>query len=77
MRPVELHFRDHGVVRRTIDEGYEDAERALRDLADVGISIDEITDDLQADGVKLFSESFRKIGETVARKARELQVSAA
>jgi transaldolase/glucose-6-phosphate isomerase len=70
-------FRDHGVVRRTIDEGYADAERALRELAEAGISIDQITDELQADGVKLFSESFKKIGETITRKARELQVSAA
>jgi transaldolase/glucose-6-phosphate isomerase len=71
-------FRDHGVVRRTIDEGYEHAEQALRDLADAGISLDEITDELQADGVKLFSESFRKIGETVERKAGQMKkVSAA
>jgi transaldolase/glucose-6-phosphate isomerase len=72
-------FRDHGVVRRTIDERYEDAEQALRDLAAAGISLDEITDELQAEGVKLFSESFNKIGETIARKAAEMQkkVSAA
>jgi transaldolase/glucose-6-phosphate isomerase len=71
-------FRDHGDVRRTIDENYADAERTLAALAEVGISIDEITDDLQADGVKLFSESFRKIGETVERKAQQMKkVSAA
>jgi transaldolase/glucose-6-phosphate isomerase len=71
-------FRDHGVVRRTIDESYDAAEQTLRDLADAEISIDEITDELQADGVKLFSDSFRKIGETVGRKAAEVKkVSAA
>jgi transaldolase / glucose-6-phosphate isomerase len=69
-------FRDHGVVRRTIDEHYDDAERALRELAGAGISIDEITDELQADGVKLFSDSFRKIAETISRKAEEMKKKA-
>ncbi len=69
-------FRDHGMVRRTIDENYEDAERALRNLAEAGISIDAITDELQAEGVKLFSESFRKISETIANKAAQMKKNA-
>jgi transaldolase/glucose-6-phosphate isomerase len=69
-------FRDHGIVRRTIDENYGDAERALCDLADAGISIDEITDELQADGVKLFADSFRKISETIAGKAGQMKKNA-
>ena len=71
-------FRDHGVVRRTIDEDYPAAERVLRDLADAGISLDEITDELQREGVEAFAKSFDAIGETTARKAAEIQkVSAA
>jgi transaldolase len=65
-------FRDHGVVRRTIDEHYDDAERALAKLAAAGISMDEITDELQRDGVKLFADSFRGIIETTEHKAREI-----
>jgi transaldolase/glucose-6-phosphate isomerase len=70
-------FRDHGVVRRTIDEGYDAAERVLSDLAAAGISIDEITDELQAEGVKLFSDSFNKIFETVERKSEEMKKASA
>ena len=71
-------FRDHGVVRRTLDEDYEGAERTLRELAEAGVSIDEVTDELQADGVKLFSDSFDKISATMMRKADEiLKASAA
>jgi transaldolase len=71
-------FRDHGVVRRTIDEGYDEAERVLAELAAAGISMREITDELQAEGVELFSASFRQIAETVTRKAGEImKVSAA
>ena len=72
-------FRDHGVVRRTIDEDYEDAERVLRDLAAAGISIEAITDQLQADGVEAFVKAFDGITATVGRKAGEIsrKVSAA
>ena len=65
-------FRDHGVARRTIDDGYADAERVLGGLAAAGISLDEITDELQADGVKAFEASFEKISETTMQKADEI-----
>jgi len=72
-------FRDHGVVRRTIDEDYDGALRVLRDLEDAGISLDEITSELQVEGVELFAKSFREIATTTARKAGEIarKVSAA
>ncbi len=72
-------FRDHGVVRCTIDENYDEAERVLRDLDAAGVSIDEITDALQEEGVKSFSKSFLAISETTMRKADEIskKVSAA
>lgn len=72
-------FRDHGVVRRTIDESYDDAERVLARLEELGVSMKQVTDDLQADGVKLFTQSFEQIGTTVEQKAAEIRkkVSAA
>jgi len=72
-------FRDHGVVRRTVDEGVDDAQRVLDELADVGISLDQVTDQLQQEGVEAFSASFRGIHETIAKKADEIRrrVSAA
>ena len=71
-------FRDHGVVRRTIDTDYEKSEHVLRELAALGISLDEITDELTRDGVEAFTKSFSAIRETTARKIREIEkVSAA
>jgi len=72
-------FRDHGVVRRTIDENVDDAKRVLADLASAGISIDEITAKLQKDGVESFSKSFDEINEITTRKADQIKakVSAA
>jgi transaldolase len=69
-------FRDHGVVRRTVDEGLADAHQAMRDLADAGISIDEVTDELQREGVEAFSKSFQQITDTTAEKAGKLKAKA-
>jgi transaldolase len=66
-------FEDHGVLRRTIDADVDGARRVLDDLASVGISLDDITDQLQKDGVDAFAKSFQEIGETVARKAGEIR----
>lgn len=72
-------FRDHGVVGRTVDENYEDAKRVLAELAELGISMKDVTDELQREGVEAFSTSFRGINETTAKKAAaiERKVSAA
>jgi transaldolase/glucose-6-phosphate isomerase len=69
-------FRDHGVVRRTIDENYDDAVRTLQALEEAGISMKQVTDQLQEEGVKAFAESFNAIGETTARKAGEIMKKA-
>jgi transaldolase len=51
-------FRDHGKVRRTLDEGVDEADAVMRKLEQSGISMKAITDQLVDDGVKAFSESF-------------------
>ncbi|HEX5478284.1 MAG TPA: transaldolase [Dehalococcoidia bacterium] len=69
-------FKDHGVARKTIDEDYDGAVRVLSDLEDVGISLKEITDELQHDGVDAFSKSFDIITETTAAKAAKIREKA-
>jgi transaldolase/glucose-6-phosphate isomerase len=66
-------FRDHGTVRRTLDQNVDEARRVMSDLADVGISIDDVTDKLQADGVEAFSKSFAEITDTVTQKAEQIR----
>ncbi len=70
-------FRDHGVVRRTIDEGVDDAKRMLDDLASAGISLDEITEKLQKDGVEAFSKSFQEINGITMTKAEAIKKASA
>ena len=54
-------FRDHGRVRPTLEEDVEGARRALSDLEALGISLDEATDRLLVEGVRLFAEPFAKL----------------
>ncbi|MBF6600486.1 MAG: transaldolase [Dehalococcoidia bacterium] len=70
-------FRDHGVVRRTIDADYDGALQVLADLEAEGISLTEITDELQRDGVEAFSKSFDQITATTAAKAEKIRQASA
>jgi transaldolase len=65
-------FRDHGVARATLEAGLEDAEATLAELAALGISLDEATDELLADGIAKFVQPFRKLLAAVATRSREL-----
>jgi transaldolase len=58
-------FRDHGRVRRTLDEDVEGARRTMAELAALGISIDAITDRLLVEGLRLFAEPFGKLLATI------------
>ncbi len=65
-------FRDHGVVRPVLDEGLDEAEQALAELEAAGISLDTVTDELLADGVRLFAEAFDRLMEVVGRARTEI-----
>ena len=69
-------FRDHGVVRCTIDADYDAALKSLADLESVGISLKEITDELTRDGVDAFIKSFATINTTTAAKAEKIRQKA-
>jgi len=54
-------FRDHGQLRKSLIEDVPGAQRVMDDLARAGISIQEATDKLTDDGVKLFADAFDKL----------------
>ncbi len=69
--PVTLDaFRDHGHPRASLTEDIPGAEQSMRTLAQLGISIDEVTDKLTEDGVRLFSEAFDKLLAAVGKTAK-------
>lgn len=54
-------FRDHGKVRNSLTEDVAGAKKVMDDLARAGISIQDVTDKLTEDGVKLFADAFDKL----------------
>jgi transaldolase len=64
-------FRDHGIVKRTVDANVDEAERTIRTLEDNGVSMRDVTDKLLADGLASFQKSFDTLlsGLQTKRKA--------
>ncbi|MBV8194074.1 MAG: transaldolase, partial [Candidatus Dormibacteraeota bacterium] len=66
-------FRDHGVVAGdTASEGYDEAHRVMEQLAEVGIDMEQVTQDLLDAGVKAFADSYDAIIRDVALKVDRL-----
>jgi transaldolase len=65
-------FRDHGVVAATLETNVDEAQLLLDNLAELGVSLDEVTEKLQEDGVDAFIKSFDVLMETIALKRAEL-----
>jgi transaldolase len=62
-------FRDHGEVRGdTAKEDLEGTKRALQTLDDVGIDLDDLTAQLEVDGIKQFADAWDTlVGEATAK----------
>ncbi|HEY2066427.1 MAG TPA: transaldolase [Gemmatimonadaceae bacterium] len=65
-------FRDHGDVRRTVDEDVDGARRTLADLAAVGIDLRDVTDKLLREGLASFQKSFDSLTAGLAKKTATL-----
>lgn len=61
-------YLDHGQTRLTIDRGVGEAESIFPELKELGIDIDRVTEDLEKEGVKLFSDSFFALLKEIAQK---------
>ncbi|MBI5671080.1 MAG: bifunctional transaldolase/phosoglucose isomerase [Chloroflexi bacterium] len=54
-------FKDHGTVAPTLTENMDQAQEVMDRLAEVGVNFDDVTDQLQIDGVTAFAESFEQL----------------
>jgi len=62
-------FADHGSPQPRIQEGIEEARALMSQLQEVGIDIQQVTDELIEEGVKTFEEAFDKLLNTIKAKA--------
>lgn len=67
LKTVEA-FADHGVARRTVDADLDRAKAELKALADAGIDLDQVTRDLQLEGVEKFVLPFRALLHSLEEK---------
>ena len=67
-----LAFKDHGQVQITIGDRLEEAERLFKELKAVGVDINQVTEQLEKEGVKLFSDSFSLLLQEIAAKRDSL-----
>jgi transaldolase len=51
-------FLDHGQVQNTLEKDVSSAAQALQDLEKLGISMDQVTRELEVEGVKAFADAF-------------------
>ncbi len=66
-------FREHGEVRRSIDENVDLARRQLKQLADIGVDMRQVTDELETEGVDQFVKSFDNLLDTLRNKAKDIK----
>jgi transaldolase len=70
-------FRDHGVVASTLEKDVDNAFETIRRLEKAGINFKAVTDELQVQGVKLFSDSFAKANASIKEKRDALVAAGA
>lgn len=75
--PTIEAFLDHGKVARTVDADLAGAHQVLEDLAKVGLSIDEITAQLEEEGIATFITSYDGLLSDVESKREALASAAA
>jgi transaldolase/glucose-6-phosphate isomerase len=64
-------FKDHGVAEVTITRGLDDAQAALEKLKAAGISMEQVTQELEDEGVKSFADAFAQLLGTIEKRRTE------
>ena len=66
-------FREHGEVRRSLDENLDLAKRQLKQLAEIGIDLDQVTNELEVEGVESFTKSFESLLEALTKTSKDIK----
>lgn len=61
-------FLDHGMVKPTIENGVEESKENLNSLGKLKISLDQVTNELEEEGVDSFRRSFNNLIDSIAKK---------
>jgi transaldolase len=71
MPPKTLEaFLDHGRVEQTVEQGVEEVAGQLAAIEALGISLAQVTEELEEDGVKKFADSFVDLLASIEQRRR-------
>ena len=65
-------FQDHGEVALTLEQDIDEAHRVFDSVEAAGVSVDDVTRTLEAEGVQKFSDSFEELLDGIRAKRGEL-----
>ena len=65
-------FREHGRVRLSVKNQLPEAEAYLAALGNIGISYEQVTRQLQEEGVQRFADSFNKLFQYIDNRRKVL-----
>ncbi|MGH7343228.1 MAG: transaldolase family protein, partial [Candidatus Rokuibacteriota bacterium] len=65
-------FRDHGQAEVRIRDGLGEAHRMLEDLGKLGIDYDQVTRELEEEGVRKFEKSYGDLLATIRKQHARL-----
>jgi len=73
--PLETveNFRDHGRVNLTVEKDIPQAKAELAALEEVGIHYDQVTKQLQDEGVQRFADSYHELFQGIESKKQAIQ----
>jgi transaldolase len=63
---------DHAEIRPTLEEGVEEAEELLKQLREVGLDYEDVTDVLEQEGIQKFADPFHELLGEIKSKGRQL-----
>jgi transaldolase len=63
-----MAFADHGQVTRTVDGDPESAQQTLDAIAVAGVDLDQITAELEREGVRSFRDSYQQLLDCIEAK---------
>jgi transketolase len=69
-------LKDHGLIKDTVEEGLAEARQTLADLERVGISLDQVTAQLENEGIQKFIEPFDAVMQRFEAMRKRRKASA-
>jgi transaldolase len=68
-------FLDHGQADSSISQGLDASRETFKKLAEVGIDLDQVTSELEEEGVKAFAAAYASLLDSLEKRMEEIRAS--